>query len=140
MKKTLVRQIIEFLGTSGIGWLMDFAIYSALTLLGVSAGVSNFLSALPALTFVFFFATKKTFTQNERGIPLGWKYGIYVLYQVLLLSSVSLVNQSLFNLLRGVLVEGSFFYRYCALLSKILITPITMLCNFIVLKRLAERM
>ena len=140
MKKTLVRQILEFIGTSGIGWLMDFAIYSVLTLLGVAAGVSNFLSALPALTFVFFVATKKTFTQNERGIPLGWKYGIYVLYQVLLLASVSLVNQSLYDLLRGVLAEGSFLYRYCALLTKIMITPITMLCNFIVLKRLAERM
>lgn len=140
MKKTLLRQILEFLGISGIGWLMDFAVYSVLTMLGVAAGIANFFSAIPAVTFVFFFATKKTFAQNERGIPLGWKYAVYVLYQFVLLVGVSYLNQTLFDLLRGVLTEGTLLYQYCALLTKIMITPITMLCNFLVLKRLAERM
>lgn len=139
-KKSLLRQILEFLGISGIGWLMDFSVYSVLTVFGVPAGIANFLSALPALTFVFFFATRKTFTRNERGIPLGWKYALYVLYQFLLLTGVSFLNQALFNLLQGALPEGSFLSSVCALLTKIMITPITMLCNFLVLKRLAERM
>ncbi len=140
LKKSLFRQILEFIGISGLGWLMDFAVYSVLTALGVPAGYANFLSALPAVTFVFFFATKKTFVKNERGIPLGLKYALYVAYQLLLLTGVSFLNQKIFDLLRGALTQGTFLYRYSALVSKILITPITMLCNFIVLKRLTERM
>lgn len=139
LKKTLLRQIFEFIGISGLGWLMDFAIYTVLTAIGVRAGGANFLSALPAVTFVFFLATKKTFVEKEHGIPIGWKYALYVFYQFALLTGVSFLNQALFDLLRGVLAEGAFFYRYCALLTKIMITPITMFCNFIVLKRLAER-
>ena len=139
LKKTLFRQIIEFVGISGIGWLMDFAVYGVLTSIGISAGIANFLSALPAITFVFFFATKKTFVQKEGGLSIGWKYALYVLYQIVLISCVSLLNQTLFDLLRGMLTEGTLLYRYCALLTKVMITPITMLCNFIVLKRLAER-
>ena len=118
---------------------MDFAVYGVLTSLGVSAGIANFLSALPALTFVFFFATKKTFVQKEGGLTIGWKYALYVLYQIVLISCVSLLNQTLFDILRGMLTEGTLLYRYCALLTKVMITPITMFCNFIVLKRLAER-
>lgn len=139
-KKTLFRQILEFLGISGIGWLMDFAVYSVLTWIGVSAGIANFISALPALTFVFFFATRNTFVRNERGLSIGWKYALYALYQFLLLTGVSFLNQTLFDLFRGVMVEGSFLYRTCALFTKMMITPITMFFNFLVLKRLAERM
>lgn len=139
LKKTLFRQILEFIGISGLGWLIDFAGYTVLTTLGVRAGIANFCSALPALTFVFFLATKKTFVEKEHGIPLGWKYALYVLYQFVLLTGVSFLNQTLFDLLRGVFAEGTLLYRYCALLTKIMITPITMFCNFIVLKRLAER-
>ena len=139
MKKTLLRQIIEFLGISGIGWLMDFALYSVLTMAGMPAGIANFLSALPALTFVFIFATRKTFVTNEHGLPLGWKYVLYLVYQIVLISGVSLLNQTLVDLLRGLLAQETLLYRYCALFTKIVITPITMFCNFLVLKRLAER-
>ncbi len=141
LKKSLFRQIVEFIGVSGVGWLIDFGIYTVLTtVLGVPAGISNFLSAIPAVTFVFFTATLKTFVKNERGLPLHWKYALYVVYQFALLSGVSLLNQALFDWLRGLLAQGTFLYRYCAILTKIMITPITMLCNFIVLKRLTERM
>ena len=140
LKKTLLRQIFEFIGISGLGWLIDFAGYTVFTAIGVQAGIANFCSALPALTFVFFLATKKTFIEKERGIPLGWKYVLYVLYQFVLLTGVSFLNQALFDLLRGVFAEGTLLNRYCALLTKIMITPITMFCNFIVLKRMAERL
>lgn len=118
---------------------MDFTVYGVLTGIGTPAGIANFLSALPALTFVFFFATKKTFVRKEGGLSIVWKYALYVLYQIVLISCVSLLNQALFDRLRGVLTEGTLLYRYCALLTKVMITPITMFCNFIVLKRLAER-
>jgi len=141
LKKSLFRQIVEFVGVSGVGWIIDFTVYTVLTtVLGVPAGISNFLSAIPAITFVFFTATLKTFVKNETGLSLHWKYALYVAYQFVLLTGVSFLNQALFDWLRTVLTEGTLLYRYCAILTKIMITPITMFCNFIVLKRLTERM
>lgn len=141
LKKSLFRQIVEFVGVSGIGWVIDFTVYTVLTtVLNVPAGVSNFLSAIPAITFVFFTATLKTFVKNENGLSLRWKYALYVAYQFVLLTGVSFLNQALFDWLRGILAQDTLLYRYCAILTKIMITPITMFCNFIVLKRLTERM
>jgi putative flippase GtrA len=141
LKKPLLWQIIAFVGVSGIGWIIDFTVYTVLTtVLHFSAGVSNFLSAIPAITFVFFMATFKTFVKNEDGLSLHWKYALYVAYQAVLLAGVSCLNQALFDWLRGLFLQGSLLYRYCAILSKVMITPITMFCNFIVLKRLTERM
>ncbi len=140
MKRLLFHQVIGFVAISGVGWIIDFSVYTALTIVGVSAGIANFLSALPAITFVFFLAIKKTFRRNSDGLSLFWKYVLYALYQLVLLTAVSFLNQFLFNLLRSTLAEGTLLYQYCALLTKIMITPITIFCNFIVLKRLAERM
>ena len=141
LKKSLFRQIVEFVGVSGVGWVIDFTVYTVLTtVLNVPAGISNFLSAIPAITFVFFTATLKTFVKKENGLSLHWKYALYVAYQFVLLTGVSFLNQALFDWLRGILVQGTLLYRYCAILTKIMITPITMFCNFIVLKRLTERM
>jgi putative flippase GtrA len=139
LKRLLFHQVMGFVAISGVGWIIDFSVYTILTLVGVSAGIANFLSALPAITFVFFLATKKTFRRNMGGVSLVWKYVLYVLYQLVLLTGVSYLNQTLFDLLHGTLAEGTLLYQYCALLTKVMITPITVFCNFIVLKRLAER-
>ena len=139
LKRLLFNQVIGFVAISGAGWIIDFSVYTVLTLVGVPAGIANFLSALPAITFVFFLATRKTFRRNPGGISLVWKYVIYVLYQLVLLTGVSFLNQALFDLLRNTFAQGTLLYQYCALLTKVMITPITVFCNFIVLKRLAER-
>jgi len=139
-KKSFIRQVFEFVGISGIGWLIDFSIYTLLVFLHVQVGKANFISAIPAITFVFFVATKKTFLQNKNGISLRAKYMLYVVYQFVLLSCVSLLNQTLFNALLTLFAEGTLLYRFCGIITKIAITPITMFCNFFVLKHISERM
>ncbi len=140
VRKPLWRQIVEFLGFSGIGWLIDLAGYLALNALGVPVGFANYASAIPAVTFVFLFATRKTFVVNEKGLSLRAKYLLYVGYQMLLVGAVSLLNQYLFDTIRAAATVGGLLYRFAAVLSKALVTPVTMTANFLVLKRLAEKL
>jgi putative flippase GtrA len=73
-------KIVGFGIISGIGWLIDFAIFNALVyLLHWLPGLANLLSASVALTFVFFTATRKTLLVRERG--LHFKFMAYLAYQ-----------------------------------------------------------
>ena len=138
--KSIWLQIVEFIGFSGIGWLIDFSFYLGLSALGLPVGVANYLSAIPGVTFVFCFATKKTFVVNTGGLSLRTKYILYLIYQLLLVAAVSLLNQLLFDWIRSAVLPESLLYRFAAVISKVLITPVTMTINFLVLKRLTERM
>lgn len=141
MKNTLVRQIIRFVGISGVGWLIDFALYTILTAaLDLSVGYANFLSAIPAITFVFIISTRHTFVQNPAGFPLWSKYLIYVAYQLVLLLVVSFINQSLYDLMLRLLPNNASISALGPTITKALITPITLLCNFLVLRHITERM
>lgn len=139
--KKIVMQIVGFLLVSGTGWLMDFSIYLFLTLkLNFALGYSNFASALPALTFVFFVSTRKIFTNTTKKLSLKRKYIIYFLYQMILIIIVSSVGQFLYSI-----IYASNLYNIMAInenlkiIIKLIITPITMILNFCVMKILAEK-
>ena len=75
---------------SGIGWLIDFSIYWLLTSqFGFPVTGANYISSIPAITFVFFVSTRKTFLCRPDGLSKAAKYLIYVVYQLLLLTAVS---------------------------------------------------
>lgn len=136
--KKLFYQALRFVGISGIGWLLDFTVFNVLNLWFARVDVNNVISSLVGVCFVFAVSTRKTFVQKENGIPLKWKFVVYVLYQLVLIFAVSLLLARLNVLLLSVLA-GSALESFSALLSKILITPLTMICNFIVMKLLIER-
>ncbi|MBP3411840.1 MAG: GtrA family protein [Oscillospiraceae bacterium] len=132
----LLRKLGAFLLFSGIGWVIDFGIYTLLTgFLDFPVAGANYLSSVPAITFVFFASTRKTFLCRPDGLKKGHKYLIYVLYQLLLLTTVSFLAQWLEPLLSSIPALG----EYSKLLAKICITPVTMLCNFFVLRLIAEK-
>lgn len=135
-------QIVKFLMVSGTGWVLDFSVYIFLTYkLGSIVAYANMISAIPAVTFVFFVSTRKIFDTKSGKVPLGAKYLIYFFYQILLVSIVSFWGQILYNF-----ILGTFFMEYgwvadnLKLLTKVFITPITMIMNFLVLKILAEKL
>ena len=67
--KKIFFQAIKFFGISGIGWLIDMVIFTALTNLEVNTILSNIISSLVAVTFVYFTSTKKIFiNKNEQTI------------------------------------------------------------------------
>lgn len=140
MKRT-IKQAFGFILISGIGWLIDFSIYCLLTgLLSFPVGITNVISSIPAITFVFFTSTKKTFCNKPGSLKLGYKYLIYFGYQLILLLCISTFGQFLYNvLIVSSLSQYALIAKYMKLLIKIIITPITMTINFIVMKLLIEK-
>lgn len=136
--RKLIRQALRFFLISGLGWLIDFSVYWLLTSRGGQVGYSNFISAIPAVTFVFFTSTRKTFIHNQSRFRLRTKYLIYLAYQFLLLVAVSAAGQALYGIL-AVHVVQPVILRHLKIIVKILITPITMTVNFIVMKALVEK-
>jgi putative flippase GtrA len=134
------KQGIYFILTSGIGWIMDFSIYSLLvSTLNMNVMYSNMISALPAITYVFITSTKKIFNNNKTNMKLGYKYLIYFIYQVMLLAIVSYIGQVLFDNIID-FITYQIILKYLKIIIKLFITPITMSCNFIFMKLLIEKL
>ncbi|WP_195340178.1 GtrA family protein [Fusobacterium sp. 1001295B_180824_G3] len=138
--KKILRQFIKFLFLSGIGWLIDFILYFILTnVFNFKIIYLNILSSIPAVTFVFFISTRKIFTKNRSKLTLKEKYLIYFLYQIILIVSISLFGQYLYLLiLKNITIKIEL--KILKIIIKLLITPITMLINFIVMKFLIEKL
>ena len=135
--KKLIKQAIKFVGLSGIGWILDFCIYTTLGGISTSLVLNNIISSGMGVTFVFIFATRKVFKNNSK-IPLKWKYIIYLGYQFVLICSIS-------NLLNGVNtaivnnISIELILRVSSIIAKVVVTPITMILNFFVMKGLIEK-
>ena len=121
------QKAVRFVGFSGLGWILDFIVYSILGIWFSNLVLNNFISSWVGVTFVFIFATRKVF-ENSSKVPLWAKYLIYIVYQFVLILCVSK--------LLGVidLLKTSKF------IAKILITPITMTLNFFVMRGVVEKL
>jgi len=136
--KKIFFQAIKFFGISGIGWLIDMVIFTTLTNLEVNTILSNIISSLVAVTFVYFTSTKKIFINKNEKINLNKKYVVYIIYQVLMI----LASSTLIGLInKGIIlyINYEIFLKYSKIITKILVTPLTMICNFIFMKLLIEK-
>lgn len=116
-----------FGGVSGIGWLLDTALFALLAQLGpVPAGPANVLSAGVAVCFVFLVTHERLFggTREQRRRHLL----AYVAAQVVLVLLASLAIGAL------VQVTGA-----APLLVKIAVTPFTLALNFLTMTRITRR-
>lgn len=137
MIKNILRQSREFIFISGIGFLLDFSIYYVLTnLIKIQISYANMISAIPAITYVFFISTRKIFESKKSKIKIKYKYTIYFLYQFFLVSLVSILAQKLYDFM--IFIDFNYNFNY-KIIIKCAITPITMCCNFIVMKILSEK-
>lgn len=140
-KNNLLEQGKTFFIISAIGWIIDFTIYSYLTyILNINVALANGISAIPAITFVFFMSTKKTFDKKDSKVSLSQKYIIYFVYQTILLLSISILNQYIYYFIYNISIDKMVLIsNYAKTISKIIITPITMSINFLVMKLLIEK-
>lgn len=138
----LIKQGISFFIVSGIGWCIDFSTYLILTyFFGIPISYANMLSSIPAVTYVFLMSTRNIFKNEMSKISLKYKYIIYFTYEVILVLIISFFAQWLFNIISKTdLIEISIIGNYLKIIIKILITPITMVINFIVMKNLIEKL
>lgn len=136
--KKLISQAFRFVGLSGVGWILDFCTYTLLGFVSVNLFLNNMISSWVGVTFVFFFATRKVF-QNNSKIPLKWKYFIYLLYQCILIFFSSKVLSGIDAYIVNN-IDVDFILEFSAIISKILVTPITMVLNFFVMKGVIEKL
>ena len=135
--RNLLMQALRFVGLSGIGWLLDFAVYTILSTCVSNLAAANMISSLVGASFVFIFSTRFVF-QNSHRIPLIWKYCVYIAYQALLILLISLLLAQI-NTLITTHVSVGIIVRASAILSKIIVTPITMTLNFFIMKFVIEK-
>lgn len=136
MKKILLTGL-KFIGYSGIGWLIDTTIYLILTnIFKLNIDISNMFSSLVGVTFVFIMSTRKIFI-NSNKMNIKLKYLIYIIYQILLILLVSKLMLILKDYL--LTLNINIITKYISIIVKIVITPFTMLINFIVMKLLIEK-
>lgn len=136
--KHVMLQAIRFIGISGIGWILDFCTYSLLGFFSTNLFLNNSISSWVGVTFVFIFATRKVF-QNDSRIALKWKYILYILYQCMLIFVISKV----LNVINATIVACTtiaVLEKFSSIISKILVTPITMVLNFFVMKGVIEKL
>lgn len=136
MKELLIKGL-NFIGFSGIGWLIDTTIYMILTsIFKLNIDISNIFSSLVGVTFVFIMSTRKIFVSKSK-INIKIKYLIYVIYQVILIITVSKLMLLLKSVITPLNIE--LINKYINIIVKIIITPFTMVINFIVMKLLIEK-
>lgn len=136
--KKLISQAIRFVGLSGIGWILDFCTYTVLGIWSTNLFLNNMISSWVGVSFVFFFATRKVF-QNNSKISLKWKYLIYLVYQfVLILISSKILSGIDVFIVKNIGVE--LIVNFSSIIAKILVTPITMVLNFFVMKGIIEKL
>lgn len=136
MKELLIKGL-KFIGFSGIGWLIDTTIYMILTsIFKLNIDISNIFSSLVGVTFVFIMSTRKIFVSKSK-INIKIKYLIYIIYQVILIITVSKLMLLLKSVITPLNIE--LINKYINIIVKIIITPFTMVINFIVMKLLIEK-
>ncbi|SEC12660.1 GtrA-like protein [Paenibacillus sp. GP183] len=135
------RQFFSFIIISGIGWLIDISGFIVITtLFGLSIFHANMISPIPAITYVFWVSTKKTFDEKKSSIKTVYKYLIYFLYQLILLILVSWFGQWIYDIVtKSNLIEIGVILNNLKIIVKFMITPISMLMNFLVMKMLIEK-
>lgn len=103
---------------SGLGWLLDFVVFSLLGLAGLRIAVANGVGASLAVTWVYFASVRRIFAYEGR-----WLYGKWLLYL-----GYQLVSISLFSCLIEWLAMQ---FGLSGILSKILVTPATFATNYL---------
>lgn len=141
-KNNVLKQILKFVFFSGSGFLIDFGVYYYLTsYLAFPVMYANMVSAIPAITWVFVLSTRKVFLRSKNSkVPIVFKYCFYLLYQLILLSIVSYFAQFLYDNLHAYVIGIPIIYQYFQLVCKCMITPVTIVCNFLVMKNIIERL
>ena len=132
-----MRRSFQFVLISGLAFILDFIIYSLLTIVfHINVDISNIISSLCGCTLVFFTATKRIFETNESKISLNAKYFIYIIYQVIFIFTVSKIILFLKNYLLAYNID--FLTNYASIIVKVFITPFTLTINYFVMKYLTK--
>jgi putative flippase GtrA len=126
---------LRFIVTSGLGWSIDFALFSALSFLFPQTPfVANLVSASAAATFVFAISYARIFQRG--GDDFFVRLSRYLLFQLfsILISSMLIAITAAALAKLNLLEDG-----WLAMIAKIIVTPLSLLANFFVARHIIER-
>ena len=85
---------------------------------------------------MFLVSTKRIFVNNGK-FNLKLKYCIYIIYQIILVS----ITSSIIGILVKAFMKSNIVLisKYAKTLAKIVVTPFSMIFNYIVMKKLIEK-
>jgi len=109
--------ILRFAIVSGLGWLIDFAIFTLMTLANLPVWLANTTGATTAVLFVFFASVRKVF--QYKGHYIVGKLMTYVVYQVIAILCASFLIDFITHQ-----------FTLFPLLAKVIVTPLTFYANF----------
>ncbi|MFT4034541.1 MAG: GtrA family protein [Patulibacter sp.] len=123
--RRLAMQLLRFGWVSGIGLLLDYAIYTALHLAGLPVTFANAISASCAVSFVYVAALRHVFHADI--VARRRPFAKYVAYQAAAVPAASLAVG---------LVESALDGRF--LLAKTLVVPCSFGANFLFMRWLLQ--
>ncbi|MDE6284786.1 MAG: GtrA family protein [Bacilli bacterium] len=132
----LFKQAMHFFLVSGVGWLIDMSIYVLLSRF-LPLEVTSIISSGVAVTYVYFVSTRKIFDSSSK-FNIKTKYIFYVVYQIFMI----LLSSAIIGFLNRWLLNRAFFsfiVKYSKICAKIIVTPFTMVANFVFMKILMEK-
>ncbi|MEO5806152.1 GtrA family protein [Devosia sp.] len=127
-----MKPALQFIVLSGAGWLLDFCLFwCAIVMLGLPPGPANVISATIAAMAVYLVSSRLVFGRSEAS---GKAMFIYLLYTEANIALWALAITVLAGLLAAMMAP-----IHAALVAKILVTPLSLTCNFLVTRFLVQR-
>jgi putative flippase GtrA len=140
MINSIYLKFFKFALVSGIGVTIDFlCVWLLLTFFNAPAFYANCLGSVLGITFVFFTSSHKVFVNNGRLIIV--KFLVYLAYSAALIFCVSsfIHGLSVYQPFVNLIVSLKAGIAHPAIIAKMLITPFTLLINFIAARFLIEK-
>ncbi len=138
-RRSALASFVRFGGVSGLGWLLDFGLLFALVRWAhLPVFVSNLLSASAAATLVFLVSRKWAFRGRDEALLLRvFFYAAYTLVIIVLASAaisyLTRITEAVSEHLHLLLPLAT-----CAVMAKVIVTPINFLINFVVARFTSE--
>jgi len=130
---------LSFAAISGTGWLIDMGLTMASVQLGLSPFFGSAIGAATAVTFVY--VVSRLFVMGDRQIGGATDFALYVVWQVVAIAAASALVAALAHLLAPLVAAiGTLDALAVASgLAKVLVTPLTLIANFLFLRWLTTR-
>lgn len=134
------KESTGFVLLSGIGWTLDLVVMTLLIYLDFEPGVSNFVSASLAASFVYWSGRKLLFKKGI-GLSATGGYLFYLTYTTIVVVIFSaLIQYSSVTLHTYLMTSGyQISLATVAFILKVCLTPLNLALNFIVSRSLAKR-
>lgn len=135
-----LREFVLFAIISGLGVIIDFVImWCSLSFIGLTPFLSNCIGSTFGISFVFFVSSHKLFI--NKGHLIYVKFLVYLIYSVGLIFVASSIIQYLSYIDIILKLQNILLLKFLPqpVFAKIIVTPFTLIINFIVAKLLIER-